>query len=305
MLARQRLLLICLTAFVAAGLAPGPARAADAEARSHYARGAELYGQQHYAEALREFEQAYALHRSPAMLFTLGQAHYQLGHYARARRSLEDYLAQSGAQVPSARRADVESQLEWLRQETGYILVSVNVASAVVSIDGEAIGLSPLTQPVLSDTGSHRVSAMLDGYTPASVRLDVTAQQSASARLQLIPPPKDSGHAFETGSWIAAGSFGALAVASAIVTLVGYRNYDAARRQPQGGDPARARKELEDQRADVEAWALATDLLGAACLVSGGVALYLSLGSTQGPRAEDRALSSRGIGSQLTATLEF
>ena len=303
-------------AFAAASLvaAPGGARAhqheANAtrdEARARYRIGVELYGQASYAAALEAFEQAYAIHPTPGLLFNLGQAHYQLGHHAKALRALRTYLG-TAEPIAEERRADVLEQLADLRLRTGEIAIFVGVAGATISIDGDVVAVSPRTEPILVDAGSHRVAVAHADYVTTAREVDVQGGEVSSVRLQLIPLPRESQGSFETAAWVAAGGLGAVAVASAIVTIVQHREYEEALHTPHDGDAASAQQALNDQRSRVRGWALATDLLAAASLASCGVAVYARWRST--PRSGPLEAVGGSVpydlgGATVTAQMEF
>lgn len=87
------------TAFLAfALLEPGSARADSpdetAQAREFYEQGKARYEAKDYAAAAALFEKSYALHRSPALLFDIAQAHRLTGrgHCAASRRYYRSYL---------------------------------------------------------------------------------------------------------------------------------------------------------------------------------------------------------------------
>jgi hypothetical protein len=95
------------------------ARADDprGDARAHYARGLELAAQNGYAEALREFNEAYNISPQFAVLYNIAQAHIALGQTAEAIEALARYLRDGGDRVSPLRRAQVERQIAWLRSD--------------------------------------------------------------------------------------------------------------------------------------------------------------------------------------------
>jgi hypothetical protein len=83
-----------IAAIAIAGAAASPA-AADArrQAEAHARRGVALYNLGKFEGAIAEFEQAYTLVQSEALLFNLGQAHRQLDHCEEALRYYRRFLA--------------------------------------------------------------------------------------------------------------------------------------------------------------------------------------------------------------------
>ena len=72
---------------------------------------------------------------------------------------------------------------------TGQLVLTVNIAGASVSIDGEPIGTSPLPGPLPIAAGPHAVEASSDGFDAARVEVTVTAGRRAAADLTLMPAP--------------------------------------------------------------------------------------------------------------------
>ncbi|MEO8179036.1 MAG: PEGA domain-containing protein [Deltaproteobacteria bacterium] len=275
------------------------------QAQARHARGVELYRQKRYAEALEEFERTYSLYRDPRLLFSLGQLHYELRHYSPALLALRTYLDKAAGSVSAERRSLVERQIEALREKTGYLDVSLDVAGASIGIDGQHVGLSPLPGPVLVDAGYHRVTAARPGHAPASVQVDVRGVEPTELALHLVPLAHSSNSAAKTALWTTTVGLGVLALASTIVTAVSHGNYEAALRKPAHGDPALARRDLEHRQQRVRLWAAVSDVLTGAALVSGGVALYVSLEPDEGAASGPSARGSLPSSGQIGATFEF
>jgi hypothetical protein len=85
--------------------------AARATARQHFERGVTLAKQHAYAEALSEFERAYAAVPHFSVLYNVAQAQIALGRSAEAVATLQRYLDEAGARIDAKRRAEVEQVL--------------------------------------------------------------------------------------------------------------------------------------------------------------------------------------------------
>jgi tetratricopeptide (TPR) repeat protein len=93
-------------------LLAAPVRAQDpkAAAKIHFDKGQREYDLGNFDAAVKEFEEAYRLFPSPALLFNLGQAHRKLGSNERALFFYRGYLRN----MPSApNRAEVE---QWIAE---------------------------------------------------------------------------------------------------------------------------------------------------------------------------------------------
>ena len=95
-------------------LAPAPRVDAVAQAGAHYARGVKLYEEDDFRAALIEFSRAYELAPNWAVLYNLGQAHYQLREYAIAMRTLERYVQRAAAGSPPT------GAPRWTRRSTSW-----------------------------------------------------------------------------------------------------------------------------------------------------------------------------------------
>jgi len=110
------LALLTALAVVVAPLAVRTARADQAtdQARTHYARGKELFAARDYRSSIAEFAKANDLAPSPILEFNIGLAHDRLGEKAEAVRRYRSYLQQ----VPAAdNRAAVQAKIDSLEAE--------------------------------------------------------------------------------------------------------------------------------------------------------------------------------------------
>jgi hypothetical protein len=166
-----------------------------AQARTHFDQGVALAKQRQYGEALAEFQLAYTAFPNYGVLYNIAQALILLDRPSAAVATLERYLAEGGLQIDPARRREVEASIARERKKTGTITVSVAPSGAVVTIDDEPIGRSPLASAVRVDAGPHRIRAALDSGATRELTVDVAAQQQLSAHLDLAPseaPPPSS-----------------------------------------------------------------------------------------------------------------
>lgn len=96
-----------LALVLAGGLVSAPALAQPVD---HEARGFELATAGRHAEALVEFEAAYAASRAPALLFAMGRMHAALGDCVRARDHFQRYLAtQPGPRAAEAAHDGIDT----------------------------------------------------------------------------------------------------------------------------------------------------------------------------------------------------
>jgi hypothetical protein len=109
--------LLFVSAAFAASVLVSAARGDDAvsaRARALYQEGARLYNLGQYEDAVRSFEEAYAVSGAKPLLFNIAQAHRLAGpsHCERALRAYESYLRED---VSASNREEVEERIVEMR----------------------------------------------------------------------------------------------------------------------------------------------------------------------------------------------
>jgi hypothetical protein len=162
----------------------------QAEARKHFDRGFALTEQRAYAEAVEEFNHAYALSPHFAVLFNLGQCYIALGQPVYAVQALERYLSEGGKDVPAKWRNQVEADIA--RQETLIAAVTFHsdTPGAVIKVDGAEIESSPMPAPVRLGAGVHVFSASAPGYEPWEQKMDLVGKSRQVVEIRLKPFPQ-------------------------------------------------------------------------------------------------------------------
>jgi len=303
----------------AAGVTPSgdsPNKEAVQEAGKHYSRGLSLYSDGDYALAVIEFDRAYALVADYRVLYNIGQVRVQLSNYAKARQALERYLSEGGDKVTTERRRAVTADLEMLAARTATLRVDTNVQGALISIDDVPMGTSPLAAPLLLDAGDHRLTVRKAGFNQADSRLTLAGGDATSTRLDLMAEPaaaaprvivekqyleKSDHKAWIWATWSATGVF---AVSGATLGALGLKAANDLDRLRQSDHTNRG--ELDSTQRRARTLLVTGDVLGAAAIVSGGIALYLTLSNhSESPKANayrdnhpslDVALGSNWVG---------
>jgi tetratricopeptide (TPR) repeat protein len=158
------------------------------EAAARLRRGIELFSDEKYEEAIVELTESLRLSPRARVLYLLGKAYNELNRPARAREALEQYL-DSGEEISKERKAEVERLVEQLRERTAELRITANVEGAQVTIDGEAVGFTPLSGVQLVDVGTRRVAATKRGHVVAKKSVDVAVGETADVELELSLEP--------------------------------------------------------------------------------------------------------------------
>lgn len=284
--------------FVAAMFAAPHALAADApesranveEARSHFTRGVQLFKDGDPRAALVEFERANSIAPNYRVLYNIGQADLEIQDYAGALKAFSRYLAEGGAEVPAARKKEVEQEVARLAERVGRVTIRVNKPDAEISIDDVAIGRSPLPEPIVVSAGRRRITASSPPLAPVTKTIDVAgkdtleidlsiAEPTVPAPLPVVvaekpkappPPPPPS----RTPFWISLGVTGALGAATlttGILSLSAKSTLNDRLNTFPSDDAA-----IADARSTLKTTALITDVCAIGTILGAGVTTYFA-----------------------------
>jgi hypothetical protein len=184
---RQRWLgwALCCSMFAAALLGAGAARAqSDGEteiARQRFLEGVRHYDQHDYDKARLAFLQAYLLKPHKAVLLNLAQSQLRAGRYAEAAENFAKFIRENPTDdaMSHAKAAFEES-----RDKVGEVSVEVNATGAIINVDGNDVGKSPLAYAVYLMPGRHTIRASKGGLS-ADESLDAVAGQRMYVTLAL------------------------------------------------------------------------------------------------------------------------
>jgi hypothetical protein len=327
-------LLLCARSGAAWGADDNGGDPAVEEARKHYRRGVEFYNDQSYAAALAEFRRAYEIAPNVNVLYNIGQLQFRLQDYAGALSTLLKYLSDGGSTVAPDRRSAVERDIERLRDRVAYVEVRTSVDGADVLVGDAVVGRTPLSEPVLTNIGRVHFSLRQAGREVATRDVDLAAGDHLQIELEpaaplpapspapapvpgpapaptlpaasAAPPPSvgplaplgETGGHPRSSRWVTTATWAGAAALATGATITGVLALSSA------GDLAQQRRTdgvtrdaLDATQSRVKGLALATDLLGAAALISSGVAVYLTLDSRAHARSVPITLrvSPRGV----------
>lgn len=155
-------------------------------ARQRFKEGVQFYDQHDYEKARLAFLQAYALKPHPSVLLNLAQSELRGGHPADAAAHFAQYLREN-TEGSAAERKEAETAFSTARTKVAEVRLDVDTEGAEVSVDGEAKGKSPLSDPLYLMPGTHSIEARA-GDQSGRTSLTVTAGQSTTSQIRLSQP---------------------------------------------------------------------------------------------------------------------
>lgn len=288
--------------------APGPDAAAKQDAARRFEQAIKLYEDADYTLALAEFERVYELVPDYRVLYNIGQVSIQLGRYARAFRTLKEYVVRGGTELSPERAAAVQADLAQLEGKVARLSLQVQQPGAQISVDGVAMGRTPLAEPLVVDVGQRRVQVELAGYVTQSQTftlaggdrregtfalqpVEVAAAPSRpsaepkpveASRTPAGPQPQAGGH---RSSWLGVGWASTGVLAAGALVSGGLGASAASDLRDLRTTPGTTRAALDDAQGRASSRLLVADVLGGAALLAGGVTLYFQLKSSRDDRA--------------------
>ena len=261
-----------------------PDAAGEAEGRTRFTRGIDLYKEGNFHAALAEFRAAYAAAPSWRIQYNLGQTLYQLQDYAGALAAFEKYLAEGGDKVDAARKAEADGEIAKLRQRVASITVlaprdGAKPPAAELVVDDESKGSFDAKLDVVVSAGRHTFTASAPGYRSATRVLDVAGATRVVLQLPLeaipsgnvvatkapasvaSPPPEPPHHKSRWPVWLGIAATGATAAGTVTFALLANNEHKKLERGL--ATPNVSPVSLENTRSTVKTDALVADILGA------------------------------------------
>ena len=287
--------------------APGPApaaaptEAAGEDASVRFRRGLQLFEEGDYTLALVEFERAYQLAPNYKALYNIALVNVQLGRYADAMRTFEQYVHDGGDAVPADRKAQVANTINELKLRTATVEISVNAPGAEITLDNKPIEATRLQAPLLIDAGEHTLRATANGFQPAFRTVTLAGADHVSVRLDLIPVPHGPESHEERGRTVFWPGFVGTGVLAVGAIVSGAVMLDARSRLLNLQNTAGSTQSQRTSAANEQNMAaLIADICTGAAIVAGGVSIGLSLRVDHSPKT-----SGLLVPSQLVFTGSF
>lgn len=301
-------------------LAPGvghaetaPKPEEQAEARTRYKKGLDLFEEGAFDAALTELQRAYDLAPSYKILYNVALVYLQLNDYAGALRNFKKYLDDGGKKIDQKRRAEIDKEIQKLQARVASIELSVNVEGAEVSVDDLDVGETPLDTPLIVNAGKRKISVQKSGYATVTKVVVVAGGDKKQLSLELRtgstpaqpaakgagtpssgkpdqPKPKDEPR--RKIPWLWWGVTGGLAAGTTVagvLTLGAQKDLDDKKQHPSGKDT------LDDAATKTRTLAIVTDVLLVGTIAAGGYASYLTFIKKPEDPKQDKAADKREV----------
>lgn len=195
---RRRFFLACVLSVAALSASPSVAYADDvavAEAQQRFQEGLDLADAGKHEPARLKFQQAWAVFKSPAVLYNLARTEQLTGHELEALEHFRQFvkISQTDAKITDAMRDKARQNTEELARKLGQISVEAP-ATARVTVDGKPV--ESIADPVPVRPGNHNVEATFEGKSK-TLTVDCKAGIVVKAKIEFeagFTEPPGEGH---------------------------------------------------------------------------------------------------------------
>ena len=174
--------MLSLTCAVArAQPAPTPAEDVDI-AKAHFNTGEVNYEHGRFADAAREFEEAYRLSGKAPLLYNVGKSYDGSNDFARALDAYQRFLAAAPPDNPD--RDFASKRVEMLQSLVGKVALGGAVDGSALTLDGKPAGTTPIAAPLVVNPGRHKLELAHEGYATFRSAVDVPVGGTATVAVK-------------------------------------------------------------------------------------------------------------------------
>jgi tetratricopeptide (TPR) repeat protein len=195
-------------------------------AKAHYATGEVNYEHGRFADAAREFEEAYRLSGKAPLLYNVGKSYDGGNDFARALDAYQRFLAAAPPDNPD--RDFAGKRIEMLQSLVGKITIDGAIAGSTVTLDDKGAGTIPLAAPLLVNPGRHKLELAHEGFATFRSAVDVpvggaatlAAKQIEAVKVVTVAAGRDKETPIYKKWWLWTAVGGAVVVAVVITATV-------------------------------------------------------------------------------------
>jgi hypothetical protein len=188
-------LYFALVVAVAAAWASTAAAGDKAKGKRHFENGTTMMQAEDFAGAAVEFEASINEYPTKNAMYNLGMCQKALHRYPQALGSFRRALREFGDSMSPDEKSETEANIAAISKIIGEVDVTVNVPEALVSVDGEDVGQSPLDKPIVLGAGEHRIKVSRSGYETVEQTVTLVSGSKEKVKIELkvenaaAPPP--------------------------------------------------------------------------------------------------------------------
>lgn len=192
-----------------------------AKQRELFQQANKLYDENKFPQAEALYAQAWKIKKSYDLAGNFGNMLADAGKPRQAAPYLAFAIREFPAGGKPALRDALIKRLAEVQRLIGTVRVQVNIPRAEVFIDGQSVGLAPITEELYVDPSSHVIEARADGYLPAQESFLASKGKTSDVSLTLVAPKGPNKTVIITGGAVAGAAIVAGAVLLGVSTAKG------------------------------------------------------------------------------------
>lgn len=225
---------ICMCLIMASTLTQaGPSEAKTQLARKHFKDGIALLEEDEYEEASTEFEKSVKMYPTKNGLFNLANCYLALHRYVEAIEVIARLKNNFSEELDDAWQEEILTFEQKMDRVISKVELEVNVDGALVVLNDEEIGTTPLSEPLFLEAGDHELKLTKEQYEESVEKFSLKDGEDQVVRITMaviaeesdlepepeepevtIVPGKKKTHRLWT--WVAWGIGGATGIAAII-----------------------------------------------------------------------------------------
>jgi len=136
------------------------------EAKLHYKQGVALFKEGNYKMALAEFLKSDELNPNWKLKLNIGICYFNLNRFVQAQEVLTAYIEEGGDQLDEDKRTQADELLEKISKLLAQVKVDTNVDGATVYLDDKEVATTPMSKPIVLESGLYKIRIEAEGYKP-------------------------------------------------------------------------------------------------------------------------------------------
>lgn len=167
--------------------AEAPSAAVRERAERLNLAGKRAYREGRDEDALRALQQAWALHKAPRFAANLALIELRTGRFLEAVQHFTYAIEHAPPDITPQQRASIVEGLAEAKQHVSTLVLQVEPEGAEVLLDGQVVGVAPISSEVHVQPGSHVIAARL-GAVEETITIQSAANTTVRRTLRLRPP---------------------------------------------------------------------------------------------------------------------
>lgn len=161
----------------------GASQAADVASVSQlYNQGVDAAKKNDWPKAYESFLAAWKIKEHYQIAANLGRAEIKMGKHRDAVEHLAYFLREAQG-VSADDRKKAQDLLTEAKHHVGTLIIKVNRPGAEVLVDGQAVGVAPLSREIYLDPGTHTLEARMGAENTEKVPVELSGGQSRQVGL--------------------------------------------------------------------------------------------------------------------------